>query len=72
MKKYLALLLALCMIVALAACGQSAAPAQVEAAPAEADAEPTEEEVDYSGYTIRIYSNSNSTERTTWLIQEAK
>ena len=41
MKKYLALLLALCMIVALAACGQSAAPAQVEAAPAEADAEPT-------------------------------
>ncbi|NLD82996.1 MAG: hypothetical protein GX637_02430, partial [Clostridiales bacterium] len=22
---------------------------------------------DYSGYTIRIYSNSNSTERTTWL-----
>lgn len=26
---------------------------------------------DYSGYTIRIYSNSNSTERTTWLIQEA-
>ena len=27
---------------------------------------------DYSGYTIRIYSNSNSTERTTWLIQEAK
>lgn len=27
---------------------------------------------DYSGYTIRIYSNSNSTERTTWLINEAK
>ena len=27
---------------------------------------------DYSGYTIRIYSNSNSTERTTWLIEEAK
>lgn len=26
---------------------------------------------DYSGYTIRIYSNSNSTERTTWLINEA-
>ena len=72
MKKYLALLLALCMIVALVACGQSTAPAQVEAAPAEADAEPAEEDVDYSGYTIRIYSNSNSTERTTWLIQEAK
>ncbi len=31
-----------------------------------------EETADYSGYTIRIYSNSNSTERTTWLINEAK
>lgn len=29
-------------------------------------------EKDYSGYTIRIYSNSNSPERTTWLINEAK
>ncbi len=27
---------------------------------------------DYSGYTIRIYSNSNSSERTTWLIDAAK
>lgn len=27
---------------------------------------------DYSGYTIRIYSNSNSTERATWLKNEAK
>jgi iron(III) transport system substrate-binding protein len=27
---------------------------------------------DYSGYTIRIYSNSNSPERTTWLIDQAK
>ena len=27
---------------------------------------------DYSGYTIRIYSNSNSTERVTWLVEEAK
>ena len=27
---------------------------------------------DYSGYTIRIYSNSNSTERTNWLINAAK
>ena len=26
---------------------------------------------DYSGYTIRIYSNSNSPERVTWLIDEA-
>ena len=31
-----------------------------------------DDDMDYSGYTIRIYSNSNSTERTTWLIQEAK
>ena len=44
-------------------------------APAETEAkkeEPKEEEKDYSDYTIRIYSNSNSTERTTWLINEAK
>lgn len=27
---------------------------------------------DYSGYTIRIYSNSNSTERATWLTEAAK
>ena len=31
-----------------------------------------EKTADYSGYTIRIYSNSNSTERTTWLINKAK
>ena len=30
------------------------------------------EDADYSDYTIRIYSNSNSTERTTWLIHEAE
>ena len=29
-------------------------------------------EADYSDYTIRIYSNSNSTERTTWLKDEAE
>lgn len=50
MKKYLALLLALVMVFALAA--------------------PTAFADD--DYTIRIYSNSNSTERTTWLINEAK
>ena len=27
---------------------------------------------DYSGYTIRIYSNSNSTERVNWLLNAAK
>ena len=31
-----------------------------------------DDDADYSGYTIRIYSNSNSTERTTWLIQQAE
>ena len=50
MKKYLALILAVCMIFTLCATSAAAAP---------------------SDYTIRIYSNSNSTERTTWLINEA-
>ena len=75
MKKYLALLLALAMVFALAACGQQAAPAEEKPAEAPADqpAEaPVEEAKDYSGYTIRIYSNSNSTERVTWLIEAAK
>ncbi|MGN0747754.1 MAG: extracellular solute-binding protein [Aristaeellaceae bacterium] len=49
MKKLLALILALTMMLTL-----------VGAASAESD------------YTIRIYSNSNSTERTTWLINAAK
>ena len=30
------------------------------------------DDADYSDYTIRIYSNSNSTERTTWLIHAAE
>lgn len=65
MKKLIALLLAVVMVLSLAACGaKSEAPAKDEA--------PVVEEKDYSGYTIRIYSNSNSSERTTWLINEAK
>ena len=76
MKKLIALLLALVMVFALAACGQQAAPAAetpAEQPAAEAAAEaPAEEAKDYSGYTIRIYSYSNSTERVTWLIEEAK
>ena len=55
MKKILCLVLALCMVLALAACGGK-----------------TQKAADYSKYTIRIYSNSNSTERTTWLIDKAK
>ncbi len=86
MKKVLCMLLAVVMVLSLAACGsapsgsgnaapapaQEAAPAApaAEAAPAAPAAEP-EVEPDYN-YTIRIYSNSNSTERTTWLINEAK
>ena len=84
MKKIIALLLALTMVFALAACGSkpaeapaAAAPAAAPAAPAaeekaEAPAAAAEEEPDYSDYTIRIYSNSNSTERVTWLVEEAK
>ena len=72
MKKILALILTLAMVFALCACGGSKAPAEAPAAEAPAAEEPAEVEKDYSGYTIRIYSNSNSTERTTWLINEAK
>ena len=84
MKKTLAVLLSLSMVATVAAgCGQKETPStpateaqKTEApAPAETEAkkeEAKEEEKDYSDYTIRIYSNSNSTERTTWLINEAK
>jgi len=79
MKKILAIMLALVMLLGLAACGAgnnttptgSATPAPSSSQPGAPTNEP-EEEKDYSGYTIRIYSNSNSTERTTWLINEAK
>ena len=72
MKKTLALILTLAMVLALCACGGSKAPAaEAPAAEAPAAEVPAEAEKDYSGYTIRIYSNSNSTERTTWLINEA-
>ena len=66
MKKVLALVLALIMVLAIVACGQK--PAETEK-PAETK---TEEKKDYSGYTIRIYSNSNSAERVTWLVEKAK
>lgn len=84
MKKTLAVLLSLSMVATVAAgCGKKETPStpateaqKTEApAPAETEAkkeEAKEEEKDYSDYTIRIYSNSNSTERTTWLINEAK
>ena len=43
MKKFLALVLALCMVFALAACGQAAAPAAAPAEAAPAEAAPAEE-----------------------------
>ncbi len=51
MKKLLAILLVLVMMVSLV---------------------PSAFAADYSKYTIRIYSNSNSTERVTWLVDAAK
>lgn len=76
MKKTLAVLLSAAMVVSMAGCGsKESTPAtevpKTEAAKTETEAA-KEEEKDYSDYTIRIYSNSNSTERTTWLINEAK
>ena len=55
MKKILALLLALTMVFALAACGQQAAPAPAEK-PAEAPADkPAEAPVDDTVYTLNFY-----------------
>ena len=51
MKKLVALLLTLAMVLSL--CSFAAAE-------------------DYSDVTIRIYSNSNSTERATWLVNAAR
>jgi len=73
MKKALAMLLALSMALSLAACGGGDKPASSTKDPASGSASTSAPvEKDYSGYTIRIYSNSNSTERTTWLINEAR
>lgn len=81
MKKLIAILLTLAMALSLVACADSKEPARDPEAPAaeapaapetEAPAAPAEEAKDYSGYTIRIYSNSNSTERATWLVNEAR
>ena len=85
MKKVLALVLALIMVLSIAACASKPAETKTETkteAKAETKTETkteekkeepkAEEKKDYSKYTIRIYSNSNSTERVTWLVEEAK
>ncbi len=79
LKKALAILLALAMVMALAACGNNKPtnngpkdPDPAANGDTQPDTTPDDQEKDYSGYTIRIYSNSNSTERTTWLINEAR
>jgi len=54
MKKVLAVILALVMVLGFAACGK----------PKKAEAD--------KDYVIRIYSNSNSTERVTWFVDYAK
>lgn len=79
MKRVLALALAMSMTLALAACGgggdKSGGGAQSGGQPSggssAVQSTPQGVKPDYD-YTIRIYSNSNSTERTTWLINEAK
>ncbi|MCI9158268.1 MAG: hypothetical protein HFF55_04625 [Lawsonibacter sp.] len=77
MKKFLALALAMSMALSLASCGgggdgskqQDAPPPSCGGAASQSQTGGVEPDYDY---TIRIYSNSNSTERTTWLIAEAK
>ena len=64
MKRLLALILIAALALLLASCsgGMIGVMSSVEDEAAEKD---------YSGYTIRIYSNSNSAERAEWLVQAA-
>ena len=80
MKKFLALLMALAMIFALCACGgsttettQTQTTETTETTEQTETTEPTETAVEPDlSYTIRIYSNSNSAERVTWLVEAAR
>ncbi len=54
MKKILALVMALCMVFALCACGQTAAPAEESAAPAEESAAPAEESAEPAAAEYRV------------------
>lgn len=71
MKRILSAILSLILIFSLCACGKTEEK-QPEPVAEEVPAVTEAEAPDYSDYTIRIYSNSNSTERTTWLVNEAK
>ena len=63
MKRLLAFVLSVLTVVSLSSCGD------MRNAPPPSEEEPAEK--DYSSYTIRIYSNSNSSERAAWLVQAA-
>ena len=65
MKKFMALLLVVAMAFSLIACSSNSSS---EGSNESVDEQP---QVDRGSYTIRIYSNSNSKERTTWLEQRA-
>lgn len=78
MKKFTAILLVLAIVLCVfVGCSKktttttTTTTATSTAASAETK-KPAETKKDYSGYTVRIYSNSNSTERVTWLKAEAE
>ena len=79
MKKVFCLMLALCLIFSLAACASNGGK-ETEAKPQQTDAAKTDAAKTEAGqpaaeadadYTIRIYSNSNSTDRVEWFVKEA-
>ena len=66
MKKFLAMMLALAMVLALAACGGSSAPAATEAPAAEApaaDAPAAEAPAETAGKTVGVAMPTQSSER---------
>lgn len=79
MKKLFALLLALAMVLSMAACGNSSPVETTEGktnetnAPADNTPEETKEpELDYSSYTVRVYTNGNNPESCELLKQMAE
>ena len=80
MKKLLCLLLALCVLFSLAACAENGgketeAPKPSEDANPSENAQPSENNAGVepdTGYTIRIYSNSNSADRVEWFVKQAE